>query len=195
MLGKKPKGVKPTEERIKSIQARAGKISKILHSTKEVEARINAAIARSCTLVLGDHKNLNLLKKVSESMEKARIPSFWAKIDGSNVNDILKSKLFMKDSDFIVMIDGRGAGTVGESHYAISNEKIASKLHLFVHSSNEKDVWDYKKHYVFFPRFGFWDSEKSLLESAAKVAEKEIRRLAYLEIVRETQCWGCPKYA
>lgn len=151
MQRNKPKGKKPTKERIKAIQSKAGKVSKMLQNTKEVEARINAAIARSCTLVLGDHKNLNLLKKVSEGIEKANVPSFWAKIDESNINDILKSKIFMKDSDFIIMIDGKGAGTVGEAHYAISNERIASNS-TFLSTPQTKRMFGITESIMYFSR-------------------------------------------
>lgn len=184
----------PTTEEIKQITLTADKVSKIIRDTKQVEKRIDAAIARSCTLVLGDHKNLKLLKAVCKGLKKKNIRYLLVKLVKSNINDILKSKLLMKEADFILMIDGKGAGTVGESHYAISNKNIASKLHLFIPASKEKTVWNYKRHYLFFPRFDFWGSKKNLIEYATKIADKEMHRLAYLEIVKEAQCWGCPQH-
>lgn len=183
----------PTAKEISAIDSKADRTSESIAS--EVEGRINGLISGSHTLVLGDHVNLELLKKITKSLKDAEIPSLYVKLVKSNINEILKSKLFMKESDFIIMIDGKGAGTVGEVHYAVANKNIASKLHLFVNESKRDLVWDYKKYYLFFPRFDFWKSKKNLVGFATKIAGKEIHRLAYLSILEETQCWGCQHIA
>src|SRR3990167_8495666 len=95
---------KPTKRAIAEITSKAGKISKILENTEQVEGRIKAAIAGSYTVVLGYHKNLSLLKSICNKMNEKKLPNTLVKTIPSNINDILKSRLIMMDSDFIVMV-------------------------------------------------------------------------------------------
>ncbi len=128
-------------------------IDKISSRIRDQNALVNSfACAYSC-LLLGDRDCYSLLDKARERLRSKGLAAFRLEdISAEGISDVNKMECIKAFNGTVVMIHGKGAGTVTEANLLSSDERLRHKTALFFRLGLPEMARNTVDYPIFFPR-------------------------------------------